>query len=126
MTMSDPVLAAKTALASATSTRRSTFYTGFSFLLLALVVVGFWPNYYGALVGTGAAPPHPGWIIHVHAAVFLGWMLLFVAQTVQVWRGRPDLHRRLGVSMAGYGVLVVVFGVYASVVLELLGGATPS
>ena len=100
-------------------TRRSGFYTGFGVLLLACVIAGFWPSYYGALLRTGVTPPHPGWIIHAHAAAFLGWMLIFVAQTTQVWRGRPDLHRKLGVTMAGYGVLVAVFGVFASIALEL-------
>lgn len=117
--LNDSVLATKTALASAKLPRRSTFFTGLALLLLALVVVGFWPSYYGAVLRADVAPPHPGWIIHAHAAVFLGWMLLFIAQTLQVWRGRPDLHRRLGIGMAGYGVLTAVFGVYASVALEL-------
>jgi hypothetical protein len=100
-------------------TRRSGFYVGIAFLLITCVLAGFWPTYYGALLGSGIAPPHPGWIIHAHAAAFLGWMLLFAVQTTQVWRGRTDLHRELGVAMAACGVLVAVFGIFASVALEL-------
>jgi hypothetical protein len=58
ITINDTVLATKTALASATLTRRATFHVGFALLLLALVLVGFWPSYYGAVVRAGVAPPH--------------------------------------------------------------------
>ena len=35
----------------------------------AMVVAGFWPSYFGPLLH-GGADRH--WIIHVHAAVFIG------------------------------------------------------
>jgi hypothetical protein len=46
-------------------------------------------------------------------------MLIFVIQAVLPWLGRTDLHLKLGVSMAGYGVFVIVFGAWASIMLEV-------
>ncbi len=62
---------------------RSGFYACLAYLMVVGVIAGFWPTYYGAVLGTGIAPPRPGWL------------------------------------MAGYGVFAAVFGVYASVQLEL-------
>lgn len=84
------------------------FYLGLALLMVAMVVAGFWPSYYGRLA-TGAVPQaHP--VVHVHGAVFSGWMLLLVAQVVLAARGRVDLHRALGRIGIGYGALVWVMG----------------
>jgi hypothetical protein len=80
--------------------RRPGFYVGMSVLLIIYVIAGFWPKYFGVIVDPTIPPPHPAWIIHAHAAVFLGWMLIFVIQAVLPWLGRTDLHLKLGVSMA--------------------------
>ncbi|WP_168076231.1 hypothetical protein [Caulobacter sp. SSI4214] len=45
-------------------------------------------------------------IVHVHAAVFTGWLVLFTAQVALVRRGQVALHRRLG--MIGMGVAAVM------------------
>jgi hypothetical protein len=84
------------------------FYLGLTLLLVAMVVAGFWPSYYGRLA-TGAVPQvHP--VVHVHGAVFSGWMLLLVAQVVLAARRRLDLHRALGRVGIAYGGLVWVMG----------------
>jgi hypothetical protein len=99
--------------------RRPSFYAGMSVLLISYVIAGFWPKYFGVIVDPTLRPSHPGWIIHAHAAVFLGWMLIFVIQALSPWLGRTDLHLKLGLSMAGYGVFVILFGAWASIMLEV-------
>ncbi|BBE33916.1 hypothetical protein [Sphingosinicella microcystinivorans] len=73
------------------------FFSSTALLMLALVFVGFAPSYYLS----GIVGPPPGLkpattLVHIHAFLFSGWMLLFVLQTQLVaWR-RTDLHRMLG------------------------------
>ncbi|HEX7238132.1 MAG TPA: hypothetical protein VF405_14280, partial [Gammaproteobacteria bacterium] len=49
-------------------------------------------------------------IIHVHAAVYVGWLALFMTQAVLAATGRVASHMKLGRFAIGYGVLVVAVG----------------
>ncbi len=72
--------------------------------MVAIVVVGFWPTYYGPLLsGTFELKP----IVEIHAVVFSGWIVLFVAQTLLVYTGRLKWHRKVGWFAAGYATLMV-------------------
>ena len=84
-------------------------------VMFATVIAGFWP--YIASGGRGDTP-RP-WMIHLHAAVFSGWMVLLLTQVALVFRGRVDLHRRLGRVGIGYGVGVLLLGVVATIVAPL-------
>ena len=50
---------------------RSKLYVGVALMITAIVLAGFSPSFYGTVV-EGVAHP---WIIHVHAAVYVGWLL---------------------------------------------------
>jgi hypothetical protein len=68
------------------------------------------------------------WFIHVHAAVFVGWMALLVTQTALVAAGLVSLHRRVGQAGIAYGVLVLVVGLAVSVaapVMRVQAGQLP-
>jgi len=84
------------------------FYFGLTLVLVAMVVAGFWPSYYGRLAAGAVPQVHP--VVHLHGAVFSGWMLLLVAQVVLAARRRLDLHRALGRVGIAYGGLVFVMG----------------
>src|SRR5205814_9451373 len=56
---------------------RRKFYVALAVFLFAMIVVGFWPSYYGPLVRGAAKVPI---ILHIHGAIFIGWMLLLIAQ----------------------------------------------
>jgi hypothetical protein len=88
--------------------RFRSFYVGISLLMTAMVIVGFWPSYFGALVRGAAERP---WMFHLHAAVFTGWMGLLVAQVALVAAGRTRVHRAVGRFGISYGWLVLVVGV---------------
>ena len=47
-------------------------------------------------------------IVHLHALVFTGWLVLFTIQLMLVRRRRLDLHRRLGLAMAWLIPVMVV------------------
>ena len=87
------------------------FYAGLTLLLIVTVVVGFWPSYFGTLLRGGVARPL---VMHVHGAVFTGWMALLLVQVGLAASGRIRLHRRVGNFGIGYGVAVLVMGVIAT------------
>ena len=88
-------------------------YLVLTFLLIAMVIRGFWPSYFGLLVRGGVRRP---WIIHLHGAIFSGWMVLLLAQVSLVAAGRVRLHRRVGNVGIAYGTLVLGIGLVVSVV----------
>lgn len=88
------------------------FYVGIVLLMIAIVIAGFWPSYFGPLF-RGFAPNVP-WVIHLHAVMFMGWMALLLTQVLLVSTGRTRAHRKLGTFGIGYGVLILVIGVAVS------------
>ena len=91
--------------------RSHRFYLGLTLFLMATVVVGFWPSYFGTLLGGGVARPL---VMHVHGAIFTGWMLLLFLQVGLASSGRVRLHRRVGAFGIWYGVIVWIMGVIAT------------
>jgi hypothetical protein len=87
-------------------------YLAIALLLCGIVTWGFWATYFGPLLDGGVDRP---WLIHVHAAVFAGWVLLLVAQAAIVAAGRVRLHRQIGTAGMLYGALVFAIGVIVSV-----------
>jgi hypothetical protein len=92
--------------------QRRPFYIGASLLMGLIAVVGFWPTYFGPLVtGTIAQPL----LIHIHATVFTGWLVLFLTQAVLAATKQVTWHLRLGKIGVGYGALLVVVGLITGV-----------
>ena len=92
--------------------QRRRFYVGASLLMGLIAVGGFWPTYFGPLVtGTIAQPL----LIHIHATVFTGWLVLFLTQAVLAATKQVQWHLRLGKIGIGYGVLLVVVGLTTGV-----------
>jgi hypothetical protein len=85
----------------------SRFYRRLAGAAMVAVFLGFARTYFLKAV-SGAPPVSPA--LHVHAAVFCAWLLLFLAQAVLIPAGRRNLHRRLGVAGAALGVLLVAVG----------------
>jgi hypothetical protein len=88
------------------------FFSTMAIVAAAVIAAGF-ANTYAPKVITGA-PVVPR-IIHLHAAVFACWLVLFVAQTVLVRRGRVDLHMRLGKAGVVLAGLMLAMGVAAAI-----------
>jgi uncharacterized membrane protein YozB (DUF420 family) len=94
------------------------FFSVMAIVMGATILAGF-ANTYAPKVATGdpAVPP----IIHLHAAVFTSWLMVFVAQTTLVRRGRTAVHRRLGVAGVVLAALMLVVGVAAAISVARLG-----
>jgi hypothetical protein len=93
------------------------FYVGIAAFMCGIVLVGFWPSYFGpALRGNIDRP----WVIQLHGLVFVGWMALLVTQVVLVSRGRTSAHRRVGTWGIAYGCAVLVMGLVAGIAAPLI------
>ncbi|HUQ52173.1 MAG TPA: hypothetical protein VM692_08115 [Gammaproteobacteria bacterium] len=82
-------------------------YVALAVLAALIAAVGFWPTYFGPLLA-GAADKTS--IIHFHAAVYVGWLAIFITQAALAATGRVATHIKLGRFAIGYGVLVIVVG----------------
>lgn len=86
-------------------------YVALALLAIAMAAVGFWPTYFGqVLAGTVDKPV----FIHFHAAIYVGWLALFLTQATLAATGRVAAHMKLGRFAIGYGVLVVLAGLVAA------------
>src|SRR5262249_20152618 len=83
------------------------FYVGMAVFMFAIMLVGFWPSYFGPLLRGVASRP---WVIHLHGIVFIGWMVLLFAQVSLVAAGRTALHRKIGNVGIVYGCLILAMG----------------
>ncbi len=87
------------------------FYLLITLVLIGMVVKGFWPSYYGSLFGGGTSR---AWVMHLHGAIYSGWMLLLLLQVVLAATGRVAAHRKVGTFGIGYGAAVLVIGLIVS------------
>lgn len=91
------------------------FYFGMAWLVLLVVAYGFGRGLGGRLLHPAVPLP---WILHVHALVFSGWVLLFLVQSGLVRRHQVRLHRRLGMLGAGLGAALPLLGVATALVMR--------
>lgn len=90
-----------------------------------VVFLGFLPSFF--LRAQFRETPLPFYLL-VHATIMTAWQILFLSQTVLVAVERPDLHRLMGMAGAALAGLVVVAGVYATLIQPALfkaRGASP-
>lgn len=98
------------------------FFAGMGLSALAVVFVGFSTSYFlwpiwRATHTLGGQPISPTFapIIHLHAAGFTAWILLFVAQVRLIARDQTTLHRRVGLAAAWLVPLLIVTGFMTAV-----------
>lgn len=92
--------------------------------IAAVVLAGFTPTYWRPIV-FGPATARP--FVHLHAALFFGWAVLFAVQAILVPSGHVRAHRRLGVVTALWSMAAVVVGIRLALVtiardVELIDG----
>lgn len=98
----DPSTAQDSTPATATTVTNTPrlLWVGMTVFLIVMVVLGFGSTYGRQLVLgqeiSGHAAAETDWVIHLHAAVFMGGMILLLAQTTLVACGRTRLHMTLG------------------------------
>lgn len=103
------------------------FYGGMAIAMAVLAFSGFAPTYYvqffsgGARATVSGGPFTP--LVHLHGALFTGWVLLFIAQTALVASHRVVVHRRLGVVGAMLAAAMILVGTSTAVATAKRGGA---
>ena len=70
----------------------------------------------------GMFPPAPP-VVHLHAALFISWMLLLLAQSALVCAGNVRLHRSLGMWGIAHGTAVIVMGLMMQLIASGAGYA---
>lgn len=105
------------------------FYTGMAILMALTVLVGFGPTYYlrtyfgPSASFSGATTLTP--LMHVHGALFTGWVLLFIVQTALVAGRRVALHRRLGIAGVLLAAAMIAVGTSTAIAAAARGSAPP-
>jgi len=90
------------------------FYLGMGLAVAIVVIFGF-----GRTVDTALFHPpsrRPA-ILYIHAAMFTGWVLLFIAQAALVRARQIALHRRLGIAGFVLGSLMPSVGIATALVM---------
>jgi hypothetical protein len=70
----------------------------------------------------GHFPPAPP-VVHLHGVVFIGWMLLLLAQSALVSAGNVKLHRTLGTWGIAQGTATILIGLMMQLVASGRGHA---
>ena len=90
------------------------FYLAMAVLTAAIVTYGF-----GRTIDAGLI--HPNFVVpvilYVHVALFVGWLALLLVQTALVQTRQVRLHRTIGLGSVGFGVALVMAGVWVSIVM---------
>lgn len=81
-------------------------------LMALIAVVGFWPTYFGPLATRTLSQPL---LIHIHAVVFTGWLVLFFMQAVFAATRRVQWHTQVGRIGIWYGLALIVVGLTTGV-----------
>lgn len=86
----------------ATPLRDGAFFQKMAIAMALIVVAGF-----STQLAMGRSSFGAPLRVHVHAVLFMGWVVLFVLQSQLATRGPLALHRRLGWLALGWVVLMV-------------------
>lgn len=97
------------------------FFLIMAVAIAATVVFGFTLNASRYHFDVSRLPP----LVHVHAGVFVAWIVFFVLQSGLVVSGSVSLHRRLGWFGAALAVAMVVLGIMVTVGCVKRGAVPP-
>jgi hypothetical protein len=90
------------------------FYLFMALLIPAIVVYGFSFTVDRNLIHPAVPRPR---ILYVHAAVFSGWLVFFLLQSILVRSRRVSWHRRLGWFGAALGAVIPVLGTATAIAM---------
>jgi hypothetical protein len=100
--------------------RRDRFFLILSLLMIAVIIAGFSFN-----LAMGRSSFGVPLVYHAHAFVFMGWVMLFLAQTFLVATENVRLHRTLGWVAVAWVPLMVVMGMVIMLHVMRTSGGPP-
>ncbi len=110
------------AIAGPDITTERRFFLVMAIAALVVVTAGFaytyylWPITRATHTATGTTLPSPTPpLVHVHAVLFTGWILLFVIQSGLGATRHAGLHRRLGIAAVVLVPLMVLLGLLTGI-----------
>lgn len=113
----------------AAGTHDRVFYSAMSVAMALTVLIGFAPTYYWRLLGEAPMATFSGkpmsTVVHLHGALFTGWVLLFIVQTALVAAHRVRLHQKLGIAATVLAAAMIVVGVSTALGAAAAGSAPP-
>jgi hypothetical protein len=112
----------------APAARDRKFYTAIGIAMLFTALFGFGRTYVLGLVHgypSTITGRHLNPTVHLHAAVFTVWLVLFIVQTSLVAAHRVKVHRKLGYFGAAWGAMMIVVGVMMAVNAARAGAVPP-
>jgi hypothetical protein len=117
---------ATTAAPRAARRFRPSFYFWMTLAMCFFVFGGFgMHSFLPALRGN--FPPAPP-IVHLHAVIFVSWMILLVTQSALVGAGNVRLHRSLGMWGIAHATAIMIFGLMLQLIATrsaMLKGLAP-
>lgn len=98
------------------------FFLAYVGLIWFVILMGFVPDVIHHV--EEHRPPYP-LIVHLHAVVMVGWLILLTVQVLAVRIRRIDIHRWLGFAGAGLAAAVVVLGLATAWIVDRQDLNTP-
>jgi hypothetical protein len=105
-----------------------TFYTGMAIAMLCTALVGFSRTYFLGLISghaTTITGRVPNATVHLHALLFMSWLVLFIVQTRLVATHHVKLHRKLGYFAVALAAAMILVGGRTAVEAARLGAVPP-
>ncbi len=104
------------------------FYTAMAIAMLFTALVGFSRTYFLGLLSGHAKTTTgrvPNFTVHVHALLFMSWLVLFIVQTRLVATYRVKVHRKLGYFAVALAAAMILVGGRTAVEAARLGAVPP-
>ena len=104
------------------------FYTGMGLVMLFTALVGFSRTYFLGLISghtTTITGRVPNTTVHLHAFLFMSWLVLFIVQTSLIATHRVKVHRKLGYFGIALAAAMIVVGLRTAVEAARLGAVPP-
>lgn len=93
------------------------------FVLSALVMAGLIVVAFSLQFAMGRSTFNAPLLVHLHALAFMGWVVIYVAQTTLAADGNRELHRQLGWLGTVWIAPMVLLGITATVMMIRRGQA---
>ena len=94
-------------------------YVIIAILAIVITVIGFWQSYFGPFF-YGTLDAH--WAIHLHTAIFMIWLVLFLGQAVIAYKKKIVKHISVGTYFGiPWGAVILIIGFFITFAVIIPG-----